>query len=165
MLGLPIATFAIAANPPSTQASTGATAILVGVGASPAVGSLAALAGARVSLVGVAASPAVGVLAASASVALATSTTVRVVGLDGLPRSGLSGLRWAFFDAHTLDQLRAPTAQGVGATTDSGGNLTVSISGTALLPGAFGYLAFSDGNGSLTQTPPANAFLGLVQVQ
>lgn len=120
---------------------------------------------ATTAVTGVGASPAVGTIQAVGGTGLATQVKIRAVDSSGNPRVSITGINWAFFDAHTLDQIRAPSAQGSGASTDASGNLTLNINGTTLTSGQYGYLAFSDGNGTLAQAATAKMFFGLVAVQ
>jgi hypothetical protein len=155
-----------AADVGTVTASGGASAsvTVTGVSSAATVGTATASGGASTTLAGVSAAASVGTASAAAGVQQATRATVSVVDATGAPRAGLTGLKWAFFDQLTLDQFRAPSAQGVGASTDGSGHLTVNITGTSLQPGQVGILAFSDGNGDIAQTPPASAFLGPVMV-
>lgn len=159
-----LAGVAASASAGTIGASGGAGVTLSGVAASAGVGTLVASGAAVATLGQVAASASVGTVTANGGVTLASTASVDVVDGAGAPRAGLTGLKWAFFDQVTLDALSAPVARGVGASTDSGGVLTVNIVGTSLQPGQIGLLMFSDGDGTTGQTPPASAFVGPVQV-
>lgn len=80
------------------------------------------------------------------------------------PAADLSGLKWAFFDEVTPNLFNAPTAQGTGATTDSSGTISITITGTSLTAGQIGWLILTDSNGTVTQNPPAKAFSGPVTI-
>jgi hypothetical protein len=152
-----------------TIAATGNVSVngattLSGVAASSGVGVAGASGSAVVTLGQVAAAAAVNTVSANGGVTLASTASVSIVDGAGAPRSGLTGLKWAFFDQVTLDALHAPVARGVGALTDGNGVLTVNVTGTSLQPGQIGLLMFSDGDGTTGQVPPARAFVGPVQV-
>lgn len=80
------------------------------------------------------------------------------------PAADLSGLKWAFFDEVTPNLFNAPTAQGTGASTDSSGTISITITGTSLTAGQIGWLILTDSNGTITQNPPAKAFSGPVVI-
>lgn len=95
----------------------------------------------------------------------ASSVALTLTAPDGTtPRANLTGLKWAFFDQVTPDLFAAPTAKGAGETTDGAGVLALNITGTALAPGAIGWLDVTDSDGTITQSPSAKAFSGPVVV-
>lgn len=88
----------------------------------------------------------------TAAGALATSVTLTFNDRNGTPRSNLTGMKWAFFDQTTPNNLGMPSAKGVSATTNSAGVTVVNITGTGLAPGAIGWLIFSNSDGTATQS-------------
>lgn len=150
----------------ATIAAKGSAVVAVSiVGGQSDTGTVSATGGATVSATGVSSLAGVGSVSASVGAALATTITIQVLEDDGVtPRAGLAGLKWSFFDQASIDLVHAPSAQGSGAGTDASGYLVLDVRGTSLQPGQFGLLMFGNGDGTPTQTPPASAFVGAVQV-
>ena len=65
--------------------------------------------------------------------------TVKLTNIDGVPRSNLTGLKWAWYDVWPAP-LFPPTDTGGSETTDANGNMTVSIANSGLTTGQTGYL-------------------------
>lgn len=86
-----------------------------------------------------------------AAQSLASSLTLTFKNRAGVVQASLTGMKWAFFDASTPDGLGAPSAKGTGATTNSSGILVLNVTGTQLVPGATGWLVFSNSDGTATQ--------------
>jgi hypothetical protein len=55
-------------------------------------------------------------------------------------------------------------AQGTTETTNGSGSLVLDITGSALAPGATGWLIVTDSDGTTSQDPPGKAFSGPVVV-
>ena len=83
---------------------------------------------------------------------LATSLTLTFKDRTGAVRAGLTGMKWAFFDQNTPDAMLAPTAKGTAASTNTSGILSLNVTGTQLVPGAAGWLIFSNSDGTATQS-------------
>lgn len=115
---------------------------------------------------GAANQPAEPIYAYAVSEFAATATTVTLtLTTDGsTPAASKTGLSWAFFDQVTPGSFLAPTAKGTGASTNGSGVFSVSITGTALLVGATGYLIVSNTDGTPGQSPAAEVFSGPVAV-
>lgn len=88
----------------------------------------------------------------TAAGALATSVTLTFNDRNGTPRANLTGMKWAFFDQTTPNNLGMPSAKGISASTNSAGVTVVNITGTGLAPGAIGWLIFSNSDGTATQS-------------
>lgn len=91
---------------------------------------------------------------ATTATAVSYATTVTVTFQDRTSnlRTNLTGMKWAWFDQVTPNNLLAPTAKGTLATTNSSGVAVLNITGTQLPPGATGWLVFSNSDGTATQT-------------
>ena len=95
-----------------------------------------------------------------------SATAPRTVSLrltsDGTtPRASLTGLKWAWWDVATPNLITtAPTDKGSAGATDSSGDITLSLPGSALSIGGTGYLVITNSNGVATQTPAPWAFNG-----
>ncbi|MDR7331759.1 hypothetical protein [Roseateles asaccharophilus] len=115
---------------------------------------------------GAANQPAEPIYAYAVSEFAATATTVTLtLTTDGsTPAASKTGLSWAFFDQVTPGSFLTPTAKGTGASTNGSGVFSVSITGTALLVGATGYLIVSNTDGTPGQSPAADVFSGPVVV-
>lgn len=100
-------------------------------------------------------------LAPSGGSGPATSATLTLTTGAGVPLPGLSGLKWAFFDAATPDLFAAPAAKGAVESTDGSGVLVLDITGTTLIPGQTGWVIVTDSDGSVSNH---RAFSGPVQV-
>jgi hypothetical protein len=98
----------------------------------------------------------------STEVATTASTTLYTDASS--PAASLTGLKWAFFDQVTPDTFEAPVAQGSAGSTNSAGLLTVSITGTALLTGAVGWLDVTNSDGTIAGRSSSKAFSGPVTV-
>jgi hypothetical protein len=88
----------------------------------------------------------------TAAGALATTVTLTFYDRNNAPRASLTGMKWAFFDQTTPNNLGMPSAKGISATTNSAGVAVINISGTGLAPGAVGWLVFSNSDGTATQS-------------
>lgn len=82
----------------------------------------------------------------------ATTVTVTFQDRNSTLKANLTGMKWAFFDQTTPDNLLAPSAKGTLATTNGSGVTVLNITGTQLPPGATGWLVFSNSDGTATQT-------------
>jgi len=78
--------------------------------------------------------------------------------------TGLTGLKWAFFDQITPDLFTAPSAKGVAESTDGSGVLDVDVSTSSLAIGAVGWLTITNSDGTVSQSPPGKAFSGPVVI-
>ena len=79
--------------------------------------------------------------------------------------ANLTGLRWAWWDAPTVNTQVAPVIKGSGATTDASGVLSVTtLTGSALTVGQIGWIEVSDSDGTLSQTPVGKVAAGPVGV-
>ena len=92
------------------------------------------------------------VLAVIGSGTSATTVTLTFNDRNGHPRAYLTGMKWAFFDQTTPNNLGTPSAKGSDGATDAHGVAVINISGTSLSPGATGWFIFSNSNGTATQT-------------
>jgi hypothetical protein len=92
------------------------------------------------------------------------SATVTLVNESGTPQTGLSSLKWCWFDEVTPNLFNAPTDQGSTETTDGSGVLTVSLPNSAKTAGQVGWLIVTNSDGSTTQSPAHKAFSGPVSV-
>jgi hypothetical protein len=93
------------------------------------------------------------------------TVTITLTTQSGVPRANLSGLKWAFWDVATPDQITgAPVNKGTGETTDANGVLVLSVPDSSLTNAQIGWLNVTDSNGTLTQTPRHKAFAGPVAV-
>jgi hypothetical protein len=81
---------------------------------------------------------------------------------DITPRTGLTGLVWAWFDQSTPNNFAAPTDKGAAGSTDSVGLLVLNLPNTALAAGGVGWLIVSNSDGTVGQTPAELAFSGPV---
>lgn len=93
----------------------------------------------------------------------ARTVTLNMVTSGATPVASVSGLKWAFFDNATPDQLGIAACQGVGEVTDASGVLTITVN-TTLPSGGVGWLVVTDSDGTTTQTPAHRAFSGPVEV-
>jgi len=93
---------------------------------------------------------------ASVSITLTTDGTT--------PAASLTGLKWAFFDQVTPDLFAAPVAKGAVESTDGSGVLVLDITGSALAPGAVGWLVVTNSDGTTSQSPAHKLFAGPVTV-
>lgn len=98
-----------------------------------------------------------------ASAGAATSVTLTLTTDGSTAAASLTGLKWAFFDAMP-GSFAAPVAQGTTETTNGSGSLVLDITGSALAPGATGWLIVTDSDGTTTQDPAGKAFSGPVVV-
>jgi hypothetical protein len=94
----------------------------------------------------------------------ATKTvTVNLVNTSGSAQSGLSSLKWAFWDEVTPNLMLHPTDQGSAETTDGSGVLAITVH-TTLSAGGIGWLVVTNSDGTTTQSPAHKAFSGPVAV-
>lgn len=94
----------------------------------------------------------------------ATAVTLTLTTDGTTPAAALTGLKWAFFDQVTPDLFAAPVAQGAVESTDASGVLVLDITGSALAPGAVGWLIVTNSDGTTTQSPAHKLFAGPVTV-
>ncbi len=98
------------------------------------------------------------------AVAAATAVTLTLTTDGTTPAASLTGLQWAFFDQVTPNLFAAPVAQGAVESTDGSGVLVLDITGSALAPGAVGWLVITNSDGTTTQSPAHKLFAGPVTV-
>lgn len=98
------------------------------------------------------------------AVAAATAVTLTLTTDGTTPAASLTGLKWAFFDQVTPNLFAAPVAQGAVESTDGSGGLVLDITGSALAPGAVGWLVITNSDGTTTQSPAHKLFAGPVTV-
>ena len=98
----------------------------------------------------------------AASTAAATTVALTLTTDGATPAASLTGLKWAFFDQPQPSNFAAPVAKSTAGITNAAGLLSLSIAGTALAPGAVGFLIVSNTDG--TATSAANVFAGPVVV-
>ncbi len=79
------------------------------------------------------------------------------------PASGLTGLKWAFYDQATPAEAEYPVDKGTAESTDGSGVLAITVR-TNLASGGVGWLVVTDSDGTTTQSPPHKRFAGPVQV-
>lgn len=99
----------------------------------------------------------------TASAGAATSVTLTLTTDGSTAAASLTGLKWAFFDAMP-GSFSAPVVQGTTESTNGAGSLVLDITGSALAPGANGWLIVTDSDGTTTQDPAGRAFSGPVVV-
>lgn len=85
----------------------------------------------------------------------------------GSPLASATG--WDFFwydDATTLAEALAatPTYSALAQSLDASGSITLTLAGSSKTSGQSGYLMFSNGDGTTTQSPPPRSFAALVEV-
>lgn len=107
----------------------------------------------------------------NATVSLPGAPTVTIRLLDkaeaGSPLAGASGWDCFWYDsATTLAQAVAttPTVTLLAQSTNGLGQLVLTLTGSTKTSGQHGFLMFSNGNGSPTQSPPPRSFAALVPV-
>lgn len=98
--------------------------------------------------------------AVSEFAATATTVTVTLTTDGSTPAASLTGLRWAFFDQALPNSMAAPVAKGTGASTNGSGVFSVSITGTALLVGATGWLVVTNSDGTVSQSGGCKGYSG-----
>ena len=91
------------------------------------------------------------------------TVTLNLVDTSNNPRASLTGLKWAFYDQITPDIMGVAADNGSGATTTSAGVFSISVN-TTLATNGVGWLVISDSTGSISQSPVAKAFGGVVTV-
>lgn len=96
--------------------------------------------------------------------AVATAVTLTLTTDGTTPAASLTGLKWAFFDQVTPNLFAAPVAQGAVESTDGSGVLVLDITGSALAPGAVGWLIVTNSDGTTSQSPAHKLFAGPVTV-
>ena len=62
---------------------------------------------------------------------------------DGTRRESLTSIKWAWFDQTDPQNFVAPTDTGTTETTDTTGNIEVTLTSTSLVAGQYGCLALS----------------------
>ena len=87
--------------------------------------------------------------------------TLTLVSSGGVPESGASGLKWAFWETALPGELLAPVDQGTVEATDGSGGLSISVT-TRLDSGGTGWLVVTDSDGTTSMVH--KAFSGPVQV-
>lgn len=92
------------------------------------------------------------------------SATVTLVNESNAPQTGLSSLKWAWFDQVTPDLFVAPTDKGSAESTDGSGALTISMPNSTKTSGQIGWLVVTNSDGTTTQSPAHRAFSGPVAV-
>ena len=58
-------------------------------------------------------------------------------------RQNLTSIKWAWFDQTAPNNFVTPTDTGTTETTDTGGSIEITLTGTSLTPGQYGCLALS----------------------
>lgn len=99
----------------------------------------------------------------STNMPAATSVTLTFENRAGTLQANLTNMKWAFFDQASPDLLLAPVAKGAVETTNGSGVLVLDITGSTLLPGAVGYVIFSNTDGTVAQSNMV-AFAGPAEV-
>ena len=74
------------------------------------------------------------------------TVTVQLVNKIGANQVSLSAVSWAWFD-QDVGTLGAPTDKGSTETTDTGGEMVITLTGTALTTGQTGTLVLYDSTG------------------
>lgn len=83
---------------------------------------------------------------------IATKTaTVTLVNESGTAQTGLTSLKWAFWDEATPDLLTHPTDQGAVETTDGSGVLTITVH-TNLATSGIGWMVVTNSDGTVSAT-------------
>lgn len=77
----------------------------------------------------------------------ARTVTVTLVNAGGTAQTGLSSLKWAFWDQITPDLAMMPADQGAVETTDGSGTLTITVN-TTLAAAATGWLVVTNSDGN-----------------
>lgn len=96
--------------------------------------------------------------------ATGASVTITLVNESGTAQSGLSSLKWAWFDEVTPNLFNAPTDQGSAESTDGSGVLTIPLPNTTKTSGQTGWLIVTNSDGTTNQSPAHRAFSGPVAV-
>lgn len=95
--------------------------------------------------------------------------TATLVNESGVPFSGLSGLKWAFWDYATPDLIfsnaAVPSAGGSTGSTDSSGVFSAIVGSSTLSDGQYGWLVITNSDGTLSQSPKHSAYSGPVVVR
>jgi len=90
--------------------------------------------------------------AASNSVTPSVPTPTTSITLTLNNASNLTGLRWASFDQVLPNLFAAPTDTGTGATTNSAGQITLTLSNSAKTSGQCVFLILSNTDGTVNGT-------------
>lgn len=103
----------------------------------------------------------------SSSLSASTTTKqayaqVTLQNVSAVVQSGLTGLKWAWFDQTTPDALTSAVDKGTGETTDGFGVLAIPLPNSAKTSGQTGWLIVSDSDG--TAAMQHKAFCGPVDV-
>ena len=89
------------------------------------------------------------------AVTLATTATLTLKNRAGALRTGLTGIKYAFYDQASPDLLLSPLVKAANGTSDaSTAVMTVSIAGTSLTPGATGFITALSSDGTLSLAQP-----------
>jgi hypothetical protein len=81
----------------------------------------------------------------------ARTVTLTLVDSNGAPRANLTGIKWSIFDQVTPDAQAVAVDQGVGATTNGSGVITLSVFSTKAA-GANVWLTLSNSDGTVGQS-------------
>lgn len=89
-----------------------------------------------------------------------------LVDTDGSPLANLTGLKCFGWDTNVLADIAStpPTDYTATATTDASGVLIFERPNTTLAAGNIAFVLLAQSDGSLSQSPPARAFFGPVQI-
>ena len=95
-------------------------------------------------------------------ISILKTATVTLVNESGSAQTGLSSLKWAWFDEVTPDLFNAPTDQGAAESTDGSGVLTASLLNSTKPRGQIGWLIVTNSDGTVSATH--RSFAGPVAV-
>jgi hypothetical protein len=93
-----------------------------------------------------------------------SSVTITLVNESGTPQTGLSSLKWCWFDEVTPNLFNAPTDKGSAESTDGSGVLTIPLPNTNKSSGQVGWLIVTNSDGTTMQSPAHRAFSGPMAV-
>lgn len=91
------------------------------------------------------------------------TVTITLANPAGAPQTGLTGLKWAFFDQVNPNSFATPTSQGAIESTDGSGVCVINVN-TTLSSGGVGWLVITNSDGTVANRAAQSVFSGPVTV-